>query len=849
MKATRGGFVPFLLGGLVLGVGSAHAQPLPPRAEKIFSPGRNTASEETAEAVTLNPANLGYLPASELRWTGVRCPDTAKVGCGHAFTLAFPLPFDIGAGLRVDHVMPPGSNDYPRFPFNGRDYTWVTFAFGSALSKSLAFGGSIQRTYSSNSYTNDIWGVTAGLSLRPNTHFGFAAVAHDFNVSQSPLVPLSPYPVYDRSYVLSGAFRPTGRRAVEIGLDLRYLAGSDQWVPRGMLQVDVPYVGRARADLEVAHLPSDDRRAVLATAGLEVMLPGLTAGGGAMFGNGLGDSDSWGQFATASIRGFREPGLPRPGRAVSIRIESTPGVRKHVALLKRLWAIADDKEIDGVALILRAEPASSFAHAEELADTLRVLRARGKKTLCTFEDNGARSLYVCANADRIVVNPAGGLRYAGLRSQYFYLAGLLSKLGVKAEFVRIGAHKTAPEQFTNEAASDVARADHMDTLRNVEAVFVKNVAAGRRLTPEQVRAATATGPFIAEEARAAGFVDTLAFEDETDRVMSELVGKRVSLQKYEPEDRANDTFGPRGRIAILYVDGDMVDGRSSRIPLIDMKLTGSYSIAEQVQRLRDDPSVRAVVLRVETPGGSSMAADVMWRELSLLAKRKPLIVSMGSIAASGGYYIASAGHTIFAEPLTITGSIGIFYGKADISGLLGRIGVNVETYKTAPRADAESFYRGFTPDERQELARKVQQFYAFFVKRVAEGRKMTPEQVDAVGQGRVWTGQQALAHKLVDRLGGLREALELARREADLPYDAPIAEYPPVQKTLLDRALQLAGVERAGALVSVETLPPQLRDVARAVAPMAVFSGDVPLARMEWVPSDALVGREGEGDE
>jgi protease-4 len=285
----------------------------------------------------------------------------------------------------------------------------------------------------------------------------------------------------------------------------------------------------------------------------------------------------------------------------------------------------------------------------------------------------------------------------------------------------------------------------------------------------------------------------------------------------------------------------MVDGRSSTIPILDMKLCGSYTIADTVRALRDDSSIKAVVLRVETPGGSSMAADVMWRELHLLAQRKPLIVSMGSIAASGGYYIAAAGKEIYALPLTLTGSIGIFYGKADVSGLLHKIGVTIDTYKTTPRADAESLFRGFTEDERTELHRKVHQFYDMFLERVAMGRHMKTTEVDAVGQGRVWLGQQAIEKHLVDKMGGLREALDEARSLAGLASDAPIVEYPVIERSLLEIAL---GLNQESHAMSIDGLPVQLRDAARAIAPMAVYTQDVPMARTEWVSLDENVGKD-----
>jgi protease-4 len=227
-----------------------------------------------------------------------------------------------------------------------------------------------------------------------------------------------------------------------------------------------------------------------------------------------------------------------------------------------------------------------------------------------------------------------------------------------------------------------------------------------------------------------------------------------------------------------------------------------------------------------------MAADVIWRQVQLTARVKPVVVSMGTSAASGGYYIASPATRIFANPLSITGSIGIFYGKADISELLRKIGVTVEVYKTAPRADAESIFRPFTDDERRELEKKVAQFYDMFLTRVADGRKLSKQAVDAVGQGRVWTGEQALEKKLVDELGGLRQALAEARRLAGMPEETPIVELPPSETTLLGRILGIEGVTSKSEL----PLPPQLFELARALAPFAIYPDDRPLALMEITP-------------
>jgi protease-4 len=300
--------------------------------------------------------------------------------------------------------------------------------------------------------------------------------------------------------------------------------------------------------------------------------------------------------------------------------------------------------------------------------------------------------------------------------------------------------------------------------------------------------------------------------------------------------RAPDYFGDNSGIAVIYVDGDMVDGRSQTIPLLGTRLVGSYTIADSLKKARENPKIGAVVLRVETGGGSAMAADVIYREVQLTAAVKPVIVSMGSAAASGGYYISAPGTYVFANPSTITGSIGIFYGKADVAELLRKIGVTVEVYKTAPRADAESIFRPFTPEERTELERKVAQFYDVFLTRVAFGRKLSKPQVDAVGQGRVWTGEQALERKLVDEIGGLRQALALARKLGHVSEHGPILELPPPDTSLIGRLLGIEGVHEDASVPAAGLLPAQLLDLVRALSPFMAITGDKPFAMMEMTP-------------
>jgi protease IV len=813
------------------------AEPPPQRETLVPTPGRSIAGNDQSSTISLNPANLAFMPSSEIRWTWVRTgQESPQPGRGHAFDFALAAPFGIGTGLRLDFVRPQAA----AFPFS-QPYTWLTWGLGIRANDGLSFGLSVQHAYSQDGFMDGPTSLTAAITARPSPYFGLSLVGRDLNSPQTRF-----WGEVDRSVDVGIVIRPTGHRDFEIGLEERYLDASGHWIPRATIGIDVPHIGRAygeisTSDLTRLNIKQPDRLGYgafvyTATAGVEIGLGTASVEGGAVWGTGLGGEGGAGFYSGAAIGMRRSPGIPERRYALKIQIDETPPPRAHVALLRRLWRIAADPEIAAVVLSLKAEPTDSLAHAEELGDAIRMLRANGKKVVCQMEDAKARALYVCSQADRIAMQPAGVVRFSGLKTQYQYYASLLGKLGVRAQFVRIGAHKSAPEAFTRDGSTEVTRRDHIDLLREYEEVFLHDIGGGRQISTRDLAATFAKGPFVGKEAKDARLVDTFAFDDELEKVVEETTGCPIRLRDEARPQWIPSRFGLRPGVAIVYVDGDMVDGKSRDIPLVGSRLAGSRTIAKALKEARENPMIAAVVLRIESPGGSSLAADVMWREAVLTARAKPLIVSMGTSAASGGYYVASAGRTIFANPLSVTGSIGIFYGKADISELLAKIGVSIETYKTSPRADGESIYRPYSPEELAELEIKVRQLYEVFLDRVAQGRKMTRAEVDAVGQGRVWTGRQAHARHLVDRLGGIREALAEAIRAGGLPSDAPITELPVPEPSLLSLALKLAGAEEPSREVTSAILPTQVIDLARALVPWTVYEPDEPLARLELVP-------------
>lgn len=818
--------------GIASIVHRASAQPPANVSDAVPDPGRSIVSNDEASSIVTNPGNLAFAVSPELRFMSYFTQADSKYA-PRGFSLAAEYPLWIFAsGLRLDLMNPPTDAS-----FIGDDtLQWIRWGFGGRVGRTLGIGATLGWSISDDARLSGQFSVTAGATWRPFSWGALSFVGRDLNLPRSS----NDLTLSNRSWDVGLAFRPVnGHRGLEIGLEAKFQEPRDNLpvvvVPRATLGVDIPHVGRFRGDVSVFDI-TRDARSYVATAGLDIDWGPAQFSGGAVFGDAVG-YDASGFYAGFALRMFREGGLPLPSKVVRIDIDATPGARGHLHLLRKLWRLADDPECDGVLLVMTAEPAATLAHADELGDAFRTLRARGKKVICHLEDAAGRSLFACSQADRIAMNPAGGLRFSGLSSRYFYLGGTLDKLHVQADFVRIGAHKTAAEQLTNTTASDVAKEDHQDLVNQSESVFLHDVGGGRGMALEALRATIAKGPFIATEARAAGLVDELVYPDEVGALVDEVMGKSSQLAPELQLPNAPKAWLPRDHVDVIYLDGDMVDGDSQTIPILGMRLAGSRTISQAFQQARADSGAKAVVFRLETGGGSSLAADVILREVELTAKVKPVVISMGSAAASGGYYVAVGGGPIFANRTTITGSIGIFYGKVDVSGLLGILGVGTDAFRSAPRADAESLFRPFTDDEREELGKKVKQFYDLFVGRVVEGRKMKTEDVDAIARGRVWTGAQAKERGLVDTIGGFREALEEARRLGGLAADAPIVELPEEDDSLLGLLLGLIGLKAEAGATPAMILPPAMIDAARALAPFFVYGEDKPLARVDTFES------------
>jgi protease-4 len=460
-----------------------------------------------------------------------------------------------------------------------------------------------------------------------------------------------------------------------------------------------------------------------------------------------------------------------PGRFHAERAQTLLGV------LETLDAIAEDPRAQGVLLELGGAP-GGLAAAQSLRRALEAVRARGKAIAAFAESLDLVSLYVASAADRIWIPETGRVYAVGLRTDAYYLRDLLARFDVRPEVVRIGTHKSAGEMFTRERMSDEQREQLEAIVSDGFEALTLGIAAGRGRSADQVREWIDRGRYTAEDARAAGLVDGTAYRDELEDRLGELAS-RLSPAPARPvlvdarvlwALRANARIAlraPLPRIAVLFASGAISRGESARG-------IASRAAEATLRALARDASVRGVVLRIDSPGGDALASDLLWRAVRALRREKPVVASLAEVAASGGYYLASAADCVIAERSSITGSIGVIGGKLDLSGLFRRLGVGLDAVERGARAGMHSAARGFTEEERELVRGEMRAFYDTFVARVAEGRGIARTAVERAAEGRVFTGGRALALGLVDALGGPLEALAEVRRRAGLRRAEPI---------------------------------------------------------------------------
>jgi protease-4 len=516
----------------------------------------------------------------------------------------------------------------------------------------------------------------------------------------------------------------------------------------------------------------------------------------------------------------REPRLPFSG---------SPEPASIAELYPALRAARQDSGVRGLAVYIQ-DADLGLAKAQELRRQMIALRRAGKFVDCYLEtagegSNGTLPYYLATACETVYLAPAGDLNLLGLYAESRFWRGTLEKLKIEPDFNRVGRYKSAVEPYTQTQYSPEAQEAIASVLDGYYAQIVSAISEARHKSEPQVRALIDGAPWSAEEALARGLVDRLAYPDEFKAHLEKRVGRKpswVAIEDYSP----SPTLAGK-RVAVVFALGEIVRGGGGAAPWTEEVYLGSDDMARVLREVGEDRSIKAVVLRVDSPGGSALASDFILREVDKLREKKPVVVSMSDTAASGGYYIAARASKIVAEPATLTGSIGIFGGKFVTRRFEEEVlGIGHDTQKRGANADLYSTLQPYTPQQAVRVQQLMNHAYQTFVGHVATGRGMSRAAVEEVAGGRVWTGAAAQRIGLVDELGGLDRAVEIARQQAHIGAGESVALdfYPPPPSWLdlfVEKRQPRLPTALAGVVKSLETTPPRLLELPPEVARLA----------------------------
>lgn len=661
------------------------------------------------------------------------------------------------------------------------DYRSYTLSLSGRLGDQLYTGLSYTWKRSSSYLFDDYSALNFGLLYRPCTFVSFGGVARDLNR------PKDWDKIHYREFDLGLAIRPFTPR-VTLSID----GGMSE---KENIKDIVPVYGLELEPVDGLVLRGNrDRDGNL---GFGIQLNLATIGGGLIR---LYDEDSNYHEGATYLRLSQEryrTFLRKRHQFVEMKlagkiVDERPGGIfgrggfTTKGLLDMIEKATKDRSVDGI--ILRVDPLSAgWGKIQEIRAKLLDFRSAGKKVVCYMETGGNLEYFLATACDRIVLCPGGDLSLVGLKAEVPFIKGTLKKLGIKADLEHIGEYKTASDLLTRDSMSVAHREVVNSILDDYYDQLTKAIAEERGLSVEETKKRIDQGPYLAEGALRANLIDTLAYYDKVEDIAKRLAGgkaQKLAGKRFAKRVDRRYEWGDPPKIAIVYGCGTIWSGESGYnpipIPLIGGKYMGSETITKAIRKTRKDKSIKAIVFRIDSGGGSGLASDVIWREVNLTRGEKPFIVSMADVAGSGGYYIACAADTIVAEPGTITGSIGAISGKFDMRGFYDKIGLRKEIITRGENADIGTDYRGFTEEEREKVKRMLKESYDDFVNKVAKGRGMSYEDVDAIGRGRIWTGRQAKRNGLVDELGGLERAIDIAKTKAGIgkKQEVEIVTYP-----------------------------------------------------------------------
>jgi protease-4 len=792
----------------------------------LAPPGALLAGEVDARAVVTNPGALGLL-GPELVLQGTFAAKDAATRAGQGVG-GYWVPWST-VGLALESLRP-----HRQRLVGDPGASWrATAAVSYRLGRSVGVGVSWHRYWGSAAVAGT-HSFDAGFSWRPGNHLGVGVVARDLLTPRVAGIP------EQRSYEAEVSLRPLGTHHLELGLGVRV---AERWQTldgqarlRARLGRGVYLLGAvdSRAlrmlDTSAAGVVERSGRELVATAGFEVSLGHASV---SMLASGARDErgDQAAAGGTLVARWSRMPGERLTGtrdHLEKLELGGALSSRQLAAIVVRLRAMGRDPSVKAVVVSFDSLSAG-WADLQELRGELLRLRERGRKVFAYLVAASTREYFVASAADKIYLDPAGGIRLLGMAGTVLYFRSFFDWVGVSPQFEKIAEYKSAPESFTETRPSEPAAAMREELYDSLWREFVSAVAASRRLPEAELEQLIDHGPYTAGDlVQDHRIVDAVATPEKVGELIDEEL--RASYPVLATQVARSDRWR-LPRVVVIHAEGDIVDGLSRTIPVLGRPVAGAETISRALVAARLDPEVKAIVLRIDSPGGSALASEIMSREVFRTRGVKPILCSLGDMAASGGYFLAAGCDVIFAEPMTITGSIGIFYGKFDLSGLLAHLGISAVTSRRGARADMESLYRPFSPEEREVLAEKLRYLYGRFVDAVAEGRGISRAAVEAVARGRVWTGAQAKERGLVDQLGGLAATIDEAKARAGLGEGdrVVVMHWPVARRGLLQWVVsQLPGAAAEGATLD---LLPAVRQALDAIAPSLLLAPAAAQAR------------------
>ncbi len=809
----------------------------------VHLPSTGIAGEGDATAAVRNPAGLGFLRGRHLALAldlkRAKGTTSSGPGAGVYYASTFGgggLVPKLGWGLAVEWLRPERSELSPD-PGSPTRFTW---SHSLALGAHSAIGLSWHHFFDENNL-DGLDSFDFGWSKTMGAHWAAGFVVKGVNAPQVEGTSVQ------RHYALEMVSRPWGTDRLEFGVGARVgerdadllkgnaIDGWLQWKLR--LARGVYFRGELASDSllrktsTATSVSTEFVREHQLSLGLEFSFGGL---GTTAYGTGARTEEGeflarGGTFVARLSQEAIPSVLPAQQRMARMDLRGSIGQRQLSAMVMALRDIADDDDVMGLFLNIDGANAG-WASLHELREEILRVRNSGKKVFAFIVDGGTRQYYLASAASKIYVDPAGGIRLQGFASSSMYFAGLFEKLGVLAQFERIEEYKSAPEAFTRTGPTKPAFRMRNEMYDSLYETIVGDIAAARGISRQRVTTLIDNGPYTSGElAKLPDLVDGVVIADKLAVVIATEMGQFYSFERKE-KNRPNRWENPK--IAIIYIDGDIVGGASRSIPLLGRRLVGGKTISQSIALANADEQVEAIVLRINSPGGSALASEFMAREVKKVRGHKPIVCSMSDLAASGGYYVAAYCDRIFADSMTITGSIGIFNGSFDVSGLLKKLGLSWVTYKRGAHSDLNSMYRPKTPAERKFIKQKLHYYYGRFLQAVAEGRSLTTEKVNDVGRGHVWTGKQSLSIHLVDELGGLMDAIGYAKRKAGLGAREEISylSFPKQRKSLLSSVL-------GSPFGSDQSASPTIEQTGSlALQALGIFPGGMGLRLMEAIP-------------